>query len=72
MRARSLNTKSCCHGLKAILWCSTPSSKSSEGEKLGEGRFAIFGTIFTIQKLEKHPWRSVTFSKVADFYTSQK
>ena len=27
--------------------------------------FARFGTIFTIKKGEKHPWRNVTFSKVA-------
>ena len=28
-------------------------------------RFARFGTICTILKHKKHPWRSVTFSKVA-------
>ena len=29
--------------------------------------FARFSTICTIQKPEKHPWRSVTFSKVTGF-----
>ena len=30
--------------------------------------FAGFGTICRIKKRENHPWRSVTFSKVAGFY----
>ena len=30
--------------------------------------FARFGTIVQRKKREKHPWRSVTFSKVASFF----
>ena len=30
-------------------------------------RLARFGTICKIKKLQKYPWRSVTFSKVAGF-----